>query len=62
MVLGGPRVWVLDLTAKVSQVLNSMEVPANKVDILKLFDKFNKEQHCLSTHNLRRVWAVHVLS
>ncbi|CAK8999191.1 unnamed protein product [Durusdinium trenchii] len=27
----------------VSQVLNSMEVPANKVDILKLFDKFNKE-------------------
>lgn len=27
----------------VTQVLNSMEVPANKTDILKLFDKMNKE-------------------
>jgi len=27
----------------VSQVLNSMEVPANKTDILKLYDKMNKE-------------------
>lgn len=29
--------------AFVTQVLNSMEVPANKTDILKLFDKMNKE-------------------
>jgi hypothetical protein len=28
---------------QVTQVLNSMEVPANKTDILKLFDKMNKD-------------------
>jgi len=28
---------------QVTQILNSMEVPANKTDILKLFDKMNKD-------------------
>lgn len=31
------------VTTEVTQLLNTMEVPTNKIDILKLFDKMNKD-------------------
>lgn len=32
------------MTTEVTQLLNTMEVPTNKTDILKLFDKMNKDE------------------